>query len=85
MAQSGITEAELNIVYGARAQSRLEAATLERLNKQLKASYVSSESVSENEFNRRWPEICSEAVRLQTYRRFDVLNTTPRLPVHPES
>jgi hypothetical protein len=68
MAYSSLTENEMRVVLEARAQSRREAADLDRLKQKLREAFLLNENTSANEFNRRWPEIHSEALRLRAYR-----------------
>ena len=63
MAYSHLTENEMRVVYEARAQSRGEAAELERLKQELRDAYLLNENGCLNEFNRRWPQIYSETMR----------------------
>lgn len=68
MAYSSLTENEMRVVLEARAQSRRKAADLDRLKQKLREAYLLKENTSANEFNCRWPEIHSEALRLREYR-----------------
>lgn len=62
---ASISESEMTIVHKARAESRREVMELERLKQQIRAAYLLRNENSENDFVRRWPEICSEALRLR--------------------
>lgn len=61
-------EAELKIVEQARAQSRAEAAALERMKGEARAAFLSRGSATEAEFERQWPQICSEMLSRQARR-----------------
>jgi hypothetical protein len=60
---ASISESEMTIVHKARAESRSEVTELEQLRQQIRASYLLRKENSENDFVRRWPEICSETLR----------------------
>lgn len=60
-------EAELKIVEQARAQSRAEAAALEKLKWEARLAFMSKGTATEAEFERRWPQICSEMLSRQAY------------------
>ncbi|MGH9882172.1 MAG: hypothetical protein ACRD6N_12110 [Pyrinomonadaceae bacterium] len=68
MAYSSLTENEMRVVLEAREQSRREAEDLDRLKQKLREAFLLNENICANEFNRRWPEIYSEALRLRAYR-----------------
>ena len=68
MAYSRLTENEMKVVQEARAQSRREAAELERLSQRLKAIYLLNENGCVNEFHGGSSEIKS-AVPQEPARR----------------
>lgn len=70
MAHGKLTESEMRVVYYARAQSRLEAAELERLNQRLKATHALDENASVDESLRCPIEIESEVLRKRAFRAY---------------
>ena len=56
-------EVEMQIVEQARAQSRAETAKLEELKHEARAVYLHNPAATEADFERCWPQLCSEIQR----------------------
>ncbi len=54
------SDAEMREVFKARAQSRLEAARVERLKQAAHARFMSDPSATQAEFERLWPQLCTD-------------------------
>ncbi len=59
--------AELAVVIQARAESRKEVADLERMKQLTRAAFLSDESVTEQDFERSWPELRNQMFRLRAH------------------
>jgi len=62
-----LQEAELKVVEQARAESRREVADLEQMKQHARAAFLSSTAVTEEDFERCWPELRNEMFRLQAH------------------
>ncbi len=58
-------KAELAIVKQARAESRKEVADLERMKQLARAAFMNDASVTEQDFERSWPELRNHMFRLR--------------------
>ena len=62
-------EDKMPIALQAREEARSAVEELERLKRELRAAYLSHDGASEHEFDRKWPEICSDTLRLRALSR----------------
>ena len=67
--QAGLSAAEMKIVEQAREESRKQAAALEQMKQHVRAAYLSNPGVTEEEFERCWPELRNEMFRHQAHHR----------------
>jgi len=59
--------AELAVVERARAESRKEVADLERMKQLARAAFLNDASVTEQDFERSWPELRNHIFRLRAH------------------
>ena len=68
MMQTILSEREMRVIEQARAESRKEVAALERMKRDVRSTLLGNAVMTNAEFERLWPQLCSEILSQQAHQ-----------------